>query len=139
MIYGRSFRCFARIVMNELKGFVYILTNKYNKVLYTGVTRDLPRRVAEHRLHINLGFTSKYNVEKLVYYEQFDRLDDAIRRESQLKNWRREWKEKLVRDFNPEWMDLAEDVGVDEEYIQAVKEAYENGQYAPGDSGSSPE
>ena len=125
--------------MNELRGFVYILTNRYNKVLYTGVTRDLPRRVAEHKLHINRGFTSKYNVEKLVYYEQFDRLDDAIGRENQLKNWQRAWKEKLISDFNPKWRDLAEDVGVDTEYIQAVKEAYEYGQYVPGDSGSSPE
>ena len=130
--------------MNELLGFVYILTNKYNKVLYVGVTRDLLRRVAEHKLHINRGFTSKYNVEKLVYYEMFDRLDDAIGRESQLKNWRRDWKEKLVADFNPGWRDLAEDIGVDTEYIQAVKEAYENGQYVAGDSmagdsGSSPE
>ena len=127
------------IVMNDLNGFVYILTNKYNKVLYTGVTRDLLRRVAEHKLHINRGFTSKYNVEKLVYFEQFDRLDDAIRRESQLKNWRREWKVKAIIDFNPEWKDLAEDIGVDAECIQAVKGAYECGQYVRGDSGSSPE
>ena len=130
--------------MNDLRGFVYILTNKYNKVLYTGVTRDLPRRVAEHKLHINRGFTSKYNVEKLVYYELFERLDDAIGRESQLKNRHREWKEKLIADFNPKWRDLAEDIGVDEEYMRAVKEAYENGQYVAGDSmegdsGSSPE
>ena len=86
--------------MNELRGFVYILTNKYNRVLYIGVTRDLRRRVAEHRLHVNRGFTSKYNVEKLVYYEQFDLLDDAIHRESQLKNWRREgsrsWLQILI-------------------------------------------
>ena len=128
--------------MNELWGFVYILTNKYNRVLYIGVTRDLRRRVAEHRLHVNRGFTSKYNVEKLVYYEQFDLLDDAIHRESQLKNWRREWKQKLVADFNPEWRDLAEDIGVNEEYVQAVKDAYACGQYVAGDtgdSGSSPE
>ena len=127
------------IVMNDLNGFVYILTNKYNKVLYTGVTRDLLRRVAEHKLHINRGFTSKYNVEKLVYFEQFDRLDDAIHRESQLKNWCKEWKEKLIADFNPEWRDMAEDIGVEEEYLQAVEEAYACGQYVAGDSGSSPE
>ena len=125
--------------MNELRGFVYILTNKYNKVLYTGITRDLPRRVAEHKLHINRGFTSKYNVDKLVYYEVFDRLEDGVCREKQLKNWQRAWKENLIRDLNPKWRDLAEDVGVDSEYIQSVKEAYECGQYVSGDSGSSPE
>ncbi len=103
--------------MNELRGFVYILTNKYNKVLYTGITRDLPRRVAEHKLHINRGFTSKYNVDKLVYYEVFDRLEDGVCREKQLKNWQRAWKEKLIRGLNPKWRDLAEDVGVDSEYI----------------------
>ena len=67
-----------------------------------------------------------------MYYEWYERLDVAIRREKQLKKWHRDWKEKLIKDFNPEWRDLAEDVGADEEYIQAVKEAYECGQYAAG-------
>ena len=120
-----------------LQGIVYILTNKHNTTLYTGVTRDLRRRVAEHKLHINQGFTAKYNIEKLVYYEVFDRLDDGVHREKQLKKWHRDWKERLINDFNPEWKDLAEAIGVDAEYIQAVKEAYECGQYAPGDSGVS--
>lgn len=141
--------------MNELQGVVYMLSNKYNNVLYTGVTRNLQRRVAEHKLHINQGFSAKYNTDKLVYYEWYDRLDVAIQREKQLKNWKREWKDKLVNDFNPEWKDLAEDIGCDAEYIQAVKDAYELGQYAPhagldadlipasepepGDCGSSPQ
>ena len=136
-----------------------MLTNKYNNVLYTGVTRDLQRRLAEHKLHINQGFSAKYNTDKLVYYEWYDRLDVAIQREKQLKNWKREWKDKLVNDFNPEWKDLAEDIGCDAEYIQAVKDAYDNGQYnphsaldaeskplipasepeSPGDCGSSPQ
>ena len=128
-----------------------MLTNKYNNVLYTGVTRDLQRRLAEHKLHINQGFSAKYNTDKLVYYEWYDRLDVAIQREKQLKNWKREWKDKLVNDFNPEWKDLAEDIGCDAEYIQAVKDAYDLGQYAPhagldpaspnegGDCGSSPQ
>ena len=137
--------------MNELQGVVYMLSNKYNNVLYTGVTRNLQRRLAEHKLHINQGFSAKYNTDKLVYYEWYDRLDVAIQREKQLKNWKREWKDKLVNDFNPEWKDLAEDIGCDAEYIQAVKDAYELGQYAPhagldpessnegGDCGSSPQ
>ena len=123
----------------ELRGIVYIMSNRHNTTLYIGVTRNLRRRVAEHKMHINQGFTNKYNVDKLVYYEVYDRLEDGVRREKQLKNWQRAWKEKLISDLNPKWRDLAEDVGVDTEYIQAVKEAYEYGQYVPGDSGSSPE
>ena len=125
--------------MDSLQGVVYMLTNKYNNVLYIGVTRNLQRRLAEHILHINQGFSAKYNTEKLVYYEWYDRLDLAIRREKQLKNWKREWKDKLVNDFNPEWKDLSGDIGLDDDYIQAVKSAYECGQYVAGDSGSSPE
>ncbi len=137
--------------MNELQGIVYILTNKNNNVLYTGVTRNLQRRLAEHKLHINQGFSAKYNTEKLVYYEWYDRLEDSIHREKQLKKWHRDWKEKAITDFNPEWKDLAEDIGCDAEYIQAVKDAYELGQYvadnphaafdaaSQGDSGSRPE
>ena len=123
---------------DDLQGFVYILSNKYNNVLYTGVTRDLHRRLAEHKLHINQGFSSKYNADNLVYYELFDRLDLAIKREKQLKNWKREWKDKLINDFNPEWKDLSADIGCDAEYIQAVKEAYEIGQYAPHSSLNAP-
>ena len=120
----------------ELQGIVYILTNKSNTVLYTGVTRNLQRRIAEHWLHLNQGFTKKYNTDKLVYYEIFDRLDDAIHREKQLKRWHRDWKEKIINDFNPEWKDLTEDIGVDEDFMKAVKEAYENGIYEAGDPGS---
>ena len=130
----------------ELQGHIYILANKYNNVLYLGVTRDLRRRIAEHKLHINQGFSAKYNTEKLVYYEWYDRLDVAIRREKQLKKWRREWKDKLINDFNPVWKDLSEDIGLDDEYIQAVKDAYDNGALiagsdpqTPGDSVSSAE
>lgn len=124
--------------MNELQGVVYMLSNKYNNVLYTGVTRNLQRRLAEHKLHINQGFSAKYNTDKLVYYEWYDRLDVAIKREKQLKNWKREWKDKLINDFNPEWKDMAEEIGCDAEYIQAVKDAYDNVEYVSGDAGSSP-
>lgn len=117
--------------MNELQGYIYLLANKYNNVLYTGVTRNLQRRVAEHKLHINQGFSAKYNTEKLVYYERYDRLDVAIHREKQLKNWKREWKDKLINDFNPEWKDMAEEIGCNVEYIQSVKDAYESGTLIP--------
>ena len=118
------------------QGYVYILTNNHNTTLYTGVTNDLIRRIVEHKLHINQGFTSKYKTEKLVYYEALEGFDKAIQREKQLKNWHREWKEALINDFNPEWNDLSEDIGVDEEYLQSVKEVYSK---ASGDCGSSPQ
>lgn len=118
--------------LQPLQGIVYMLTNKHNNVLYTGVTKNLQRRLAEHKLHINEGFTAKYNTDKLVYYEWYDRLDVAIKREKQLKNWKREWKDKLINDFNPEWKDLAEDIDCNADYIQAVKDAYDNGQYIAG-------
>ena len=77
------------------QGFVYILSNKHNTTLYIGVTNDLKRRVAEHKLHINSGFTDKYKVEKLVYYEFCNEMMLAIQREKQLKNWHRAWKDAL--------------------------------------------
>jgi len=86
--------------------FVYILSTKNNKVLYIGVTNDLKLRIEQHRNHVNSGFTSMYNVEKLVYFELFDFVKDAIRREKQLKEWRREWKNILIEKENPQWRDL---------------------------------
>ena len=118
------------------RGYVYILTNNHNTTLYTGVTNDLMRRTAEHKLHINKCFTSKYKTEKLVYYEIIEGFYKAIQREKQLKNWHREWKEALINDFNPEWKDLSEDIGVNEEYMQSVKEAYSE---TSGDCGSNPQ
>ena len=107
------------------EGFVYILTNNHNTTLYIGVTNDLIRRIAEHKLHINNGFTSKYKTEKLVYYEIIEGFDNAICREKQLKNWHREWKEALINDSNPGWEDLSDAIGLDEEYLQEVKAFYE--------------
>ena len=118
--------------MNEIS-YIYFMTNHYNNVLYIGVTNDLVRRIAEHKANINKGFTYKYNCDKLVYYEEYNLMTEAIVREKQLKNWKREWKNKLVNDFNPEWKDLSFDIGVDEELIQAVKAHY------LGDCGSSPQ
>ncbi|HNV97447.1 MAG TPA: GIY-YIG nuclease family protein [bacterium] len=90
--------------------YVYILTNKTNKVLYIGVTNDLLRRVNEHKKKIVRGFTSKYNVNKLVYYEYTNDVWSALEREKQLKNWKRSWKIDLINSFNSEWRDLYDEL-----------------------------
>ena len=85
--------------------FVYILTNKYKTVLYTGVTNNLKRRLYEHEHPIerSRSFASKYNCYYLIYYEHFKYIDQAIAREKELKGWRREKKVTLIDTFNPEW------------------------------------
>jgi len=92
---------------------VYILTNKRNTVLYTGVTNDLKRRVYEHRKKIIPGFTKKYNVYKLVYFEQTKSIEVAIHREKQLKGGSRLKKIALIESINPQWRDLYEDLWID--------------------------
>ena len=87
--------------------FVYIVTNKSNKVLYIGVTNNLERRMFEHKNKMINGFTKKYNLTKLVYFEETSDVRSAIEREKQLKNWHRDWKIKLITDFNREWKDLS--------------------------------
>ena len=87
---------------------VYFMANKNNTVLYIGVTSNLIKRVYEHKAKIYKGFTSKYNCNKLVYYEVFDNINDAIAREKQLKSGNRKRKNELVNSMNPEWNDLAE-------------------------------
>lgn len=87
--------------------FVYILTNKLDNVLYIGVTNNLERRMFEHRNKMINGFTKKYNLTKLVYYEETSDIHSAIEREKQLKNWHRDWKINLIDAFNPEWKDLS--------------------------------
>ena len=86
--------------------FVYILTNKSNHVLYTGMTNDLKRRVFEHRSKLVKGFTQKYNVDKLVYYEVFDDPESAILREKQIKGGSRQKKINLINRMNKDWRDL---------------------------------
>jgi len=88
--------------------YVYILTNKNNKVLYIGVTNDLERRIFEHKNKLVEGFTKKYNLNKLIYYEMTEDISSAIEREKQLKNWHRDWKINLIKSFNPMWKDLGE-------------------------------
>jgi len=90
--------------------YVYILANKYNTVLYVGVTNDLRKRVFQHREKLVKGFTQKFNVGKLVYYEQTDDPVSAISREKQIKGWNRTAKIKLVTGFNPGWRDLYENI-----------------------------
>ena len=89
--------------------FVYILANWNDSVLYIGVTGNLPRRLYEHRNGLVEGFTKKYNVHKLVYYENTSDVYSAISREKQLKKWRREKKNQLIEMMNPQWRDLSED------------------------------
>ena len=90
--------------------FVYILSNKYHTVFYTGITNDLIRRVFEHRSKLVDGFTKKYNVNKLLYYEMYQDSLAAIMREKQIKDYRREKKVELVNGFNPLWKDLWEEI-----------------------------
>ena len=93
------------------KFYVYILASQRNGTLYTGVTRDLLKRVSDHKSGSINGFTKKYSVHKLVYYEDTPYLHAAATREKQLKKWNRKWKLELIEKFNPEWRDLYYDIG----------------------------
>ena len=86
--------------------WVYILANKKNGTLYIGVTGNLVLRISQHKKRLVEGFTKKYKVDKLVYFEKFNGVNDAIRREKQLKKWNRAWKIKLFEEINPNWDDL---------------------------------
>ncbi|HZJ36128.1 MAG TPA: GIY-YIG nuclease family protein [Gillisia sp.] len=87
--------------------YVYILANKKDGVLYIGLTNELERRLEEHKTKILKGFTYKYNVDKLVYFEEFETYDEAFTRERRLKKWNREWKIELIEKENPNWKDLS--------------------------------
>jgi putative endonuclease len=91
----------------ERGGSVYIVTNKSHSVLYTGVTSDLRSRTEQHREHFyKKSFSDRYNTEKLVYYELFGSIEEAIAREKEIKKWRREKKDALIKSMNPAWNDL---------------------------------
>lgn len=90
--------------------YVYILASNQNGTLYIGVTNDLFRRVCEHKEKIIPGFTSEYCVNKLVYYEEYQDITDAIQREKNLKKWLRKWKIRLIEKNNPYWRDLFEEL-----------------------------
>ena len=87
--------------------YVYMMTNWNNNVLYIGVTNNLLRRVLEHKSKAIPGFTQRYNLHKLVYFEDYTNINLAIDREKQLKGWKREKKNQLVNEFNKDWLDLS--------------------------------
>ena len=90
--------------------YVYILASKKNETLYIGVTNNLLKRVYEHRNNFVEGFTQKYNVHNLVYYEVYSDIIDTITREKRMKKWKRKWKIELIEKSNPQWRDLYSDI-----------------------------
>ena len=90
--------------------YVYILSSKRNGTLYTGVTSDIVKRVYEHKNGLVKGFTKKYNVDTLIWYEMHESVESAIHREKQIKKWKRAWKLKLIEKENPGWYDLYESI-----------------------------
>ena len=97
-------------MLDERKGYVYILFNKRNGTLYTGVSSDLPKRVYEHKNKLLPGFTSKYRIDKLGYYEMHSSIHSAIEREKQIKNGSRKKKLAYIESMNPDWKDLYESI-----------------------------
>ena len=94
----------------ERQPCVYILTNHRNGTLYVGVTSNLPKRIWEHKTKVVKGFTSKYGLDRLVWFEVHDTMESAIQREKAIKYWKRRWKLKTITEMNPLWRDLYEDL-----------------------------
>jgi len=92
------------------RAFVYILANRPKGVLYVGMTTALPQRIWQHKTKAVPGFTNKYGITRLVYYEEYASILEARSREHTLKRWRRAWKFKLIEDLNPDWRDLSDDL-----------------------------
>ncbi len=92
--------------MKPQGSYVYIITNKRNGTLYIGVTSDLLRRIWEHKEGVAEGFSKKYDLKILVWYEVHDDINEAIRRETQMKKWERKWKLRIIEEMNPDWRDL---------------------------------
>ena len=92
--------------MNKHNYYVYMMASVKNGVIYIGVTGDLAERIYRHKNNLGSEFTSEYKVYKLVYYKRFEQIEDAIRREKQMKKWRRQWKINLIEENNPGWEDL---------------------------------
>ena len=90
--------------------FVYIMASGRNGTLYIGMSNELGRRAYEHRNGLVEGFTARYGVKMLVYYESYEEVEAAIRRETRLKKWKRRWKLELIEFFNPDWRDLYDDL-----------------------------
>lgn len=96
--------------MKAYGSYVYIITNKRNGTLYVGVTADLQKRVWEHKEGIVEGFSKKYGLNILVWYEVHDDISEAIKREKQIKKWERSWKLRIIEQMNPDWLDLYDDI-----------------------------
>jgi len=96
--------------MRDKMGYIYIMANKPNGVLYIGVTSNLENRIYQHKNNSIPGFTSKYRLHHVVHYEIFEDVRDAIAREKQLKNWKRQWKVSLIEEENPKWKDLYNEI-----------------------------
>ena len=94
----------------EKGGYVYFMANRRNGTLYIGVTSDLPKRVWEHKNDFVAGFTSRYSVHTLVWFEPHAVMESAIAKEKTIKEWQRRWKVKLIEELNPEWRDLYSDI-----------------------------
>jgi putative endonuclease len=90
--------------------YVYIMTNRKEGSLYIGITNNLARRAYEHREKLVSGFTQKYNLHRLVYYETYQTAQEAIQREKNMKEWKRAWKTELIETMNPDWRDLYEEL-----------------------------
>jgi putative endonuclease len=103
---------------DEKQPAVYILASGPRGTIYVGVTSALWNRVATHQEGEIKGFTKKYGVKNLVWYEHHDYMESAIRREKQIKKWNREWKIRLVEEFNPSWIDLHDDINIDVRFIE---------------------
>jgi len=100
--------------------YLYILASRKNGTLYTGVTNNLVRRVYEHKENLVPGFTKKYNVHKLVYYEQCTDIYSAIARGKRIKKWKRQWKINLIESVNPDWTDLYDEIHVGIDSVSSV-------------------
>ncbi len=92
--------------------FIYIITNFTNTPFYIGVTNNLERRIYEHRQELVDGFSKKYKLKKLVYFEEYTDIQNALEREKQLKNWHRDWKLNIIKKMNPDFRDLLEDAEI---------------------------
>ena len=96
--------------MNDKSFYVYIMAKARNSTFYVGITSDLAKRVWEHKNKVTDGFTQKYDIKNLVYYETHNNAEAAIHREKRLKKWNRTWKMRIIEEMNPEWEDLYESI-----------------------------
>ncbi|MGE0774363.1 MAG: GIY-YIG nuclease family protein [Sphingomonadaceae bacterium] len=100
-------------MMRSIEPVVYILANRKQGALYTGVTSDLLKRIYQHRICATEGFAAEHGINRLVWFEQHETMESAILREKRIKKWNRQWKIRLVEQGNPDWRDLALDLGFD--------------------------